>query len=56
MFPERAPKPHASSGDWEMEYLMCKMFNRPPRINLKDVPFYPWVKNQYNVSFQLNYK
>jgi len=56
MFPERAPKRIPTSGDWEMEYLMCKIFDRPPRSQLTDRPFYPWCKNQYNVTFQLNYK
>lgn len=56
MFPERAPKAPPTSGDWEMEYLMCKIFNRPPRSKLTDHPFYPYCRNQYNVTFQLNYK
>jgi len=56
LFPERAPKPPPSSGDWAMEYLMCKIFDRPPRSRLTDTPYYPYCKNQYNVTFQLNYK
>ncbi|BAB79347.1 hypothetical protein TTV12_gp1 [Torque teno virus 12] len=56
LFPERKPKPPPSSGDWAMEYLMCKIMNRPPRTHLTDPPFYPYCKNNYNVTFQLNYK
>lgn len=56
MFPERGPKPTPSKGDWETEYLTCKYWDRPPRHNLSDPPFYPWAPTQYSVSFKLNFQ
>lgn len=56
LFPERKPAPAPSSGDWAMEFLAAKIFDRPVRSNLKDTPYYPYVKNQYNVYFDLKYE
>lgn len=56
LFPERKPAPAPSSGDWAMEFLAAKIFDRPVRSNLKDTPYYPYVKNQYNVYFDLKFE
>nr|AAD44682.1 unknown [Torque teno virus] len=57
MFPD--PKPYCpSSNDWKEEYEACKYWDRPPRHNLRDPPFYPWApkNNPCNVSFKLGFK
>lgn len=56
MFPERAPKPPPTKEDWETEYTACKFWDRPPRSHLSDTPYYPWVPNNYSVTFKLNFK
>lgn len=56
LFPERKPAPPPTSGDWATEYLAARIFDRPVRSNLKDTPFYPYIKHQYNVYFGLNYQ
>lgn len=57
MFPERAPKPAPTRGDWETEYAACKAFDRPARSHLSDTPFYPWLPNQrFTVTFKLGFK
>lgn len=56
MFPERAPKPPPTKQDWETEYITCKHWDRPPRSRLSDTPYYPWVPNNYSVTFKLNFK
>lgn len=48
------PAPAPSSGDWATEFLAAKTFDRPVRNNLKDTPYYPYVKNQWNVYFDLS--
>lgn len=58
LFPDRAPKPAPSKGDWETEYQACKAFDRPPRSILSDNPFYPWMPKQapsFKVSFKLGF-
>lgn len=59
MFPDRAPKPPPTAGDWATEYLCAKIFDRPPRSILSDTPFYPWMPkstSQFQVSFKLGFK
>lgn len=59
MFPEMAPKPAPSPGDWATEYLCAKIFDRPPRSVLTDTPFYPWLPKStpdFRVSFKLGFK
>lgn len=59
MFPERAPKPAPTPGDWATEYLCAKIFDRPPRSILTDTPFYPWVPKatpEFRVTFKLGFK
>lgn len=41
MFPERAPKPSPTPGDWQTEYEACRHWDRPPRKYLSDSPYYP---------------
>lgn len=58
MFGDPLPHPPTAQ-DWETEYQCCKAFNRPPRTNLKDTPFYPWMpkpKPQFRVSFKLGFQ
>lgn len=56
MFPERAPKPTPSRGDWETEYAACRAFDRPPRSNLRSTPYYPGVPTPWQVKFSLSFK
>lgn len=59
MFPEMAPKPAPSPGDWATEYLCAKIFDRPARNNLLDTPFYPWLPKptpDFRVCFKLGFK
>lgn len=59
MFPDRAPKPSPTPGDWATEYLCARIFDRPPRSVLTDTPFYPWVPKptpEFRVSFKLGFK
>lgn len=58
MFPERAPKPSPTPGDWQTEYEACRHWDRPPRKYLSDSPYYPWMpKNPcFSVSFKLGFK
>lgn len=58
MFGDPIPHP-ATSQDWQCEYETCKAWDRPPRTDLNDTPFYPWAprpKNPYAVSFRLGFK
>ncbi len=56
LFPERLPKPYTPQ-DWETEYQCCKAWDRPPRNNLSDAPFYPWMpRDQYRVTFKLGFQ
>nr|P0C675.1 RecName: Full=ORF2/4 protein [Torque teno virus Human/Japan/TRM1/1999] len=53
------PKPYnPSSNDWKEEYEACRIWDRPPRGNLRDPPFYPWApkENQYRVNFKLGFQ
>lgn len=50
------PAPAPSSQDWATEFLAAKTFDRPVRSNLKDIPYYPYVKNQWNVYFDLSFE
>lgn len=48
-----------TSQDWENEYVTCKIFDRPPRNNLKDTPYYPWMpkpKPACRVTFKLGFQ
>lgn len=56
MFPERAPKPTPSRGDWETEYAACRAFDRPPRSDLRSTPYYPGVPTPWQVKFSLSFK
>jgi len=49
-------KPTAS--DWQTEYESCRAFDRPPRTNLKDNPFYPWMPkpHPFRVTFKLGFQ
>lgn len=57
-FPDRAPKPVPTSGDWATEYAAAAAFDRPPRCNLSDPPFYPWMPKEakFSVSFKLGWR
>lgn len=53
------PKPYKpSSNDWKEEYEACKYWDRPPRGNLRDNPYYPWAppSNPYKVNFKLGFQ
>lgn len=56
LFPERAPKPAPTSGDWATELEACRAWDRPMRNNLSDTPFYPWMPTNFRVSFKLGFK
>lgn len=58
MFPERAPKPSPTKGDWQTEYEACRYWDRPPRKYLTDNPYYPWLPPapKFSVSFKLGFK
>lgn len=45
----------AKEREWELE--VCKVFKRPPRDYIFDLPCYPYVKPDYTqcVNFDLNY-
>lgn len=54
MFPPMTSTP--SSRDWKEEYEACKVWDRPPRNDLRRPPFYPWMPPTHNVSFKLSFK
>lgn len=58
LFPDRAPKPPPTSGDWATEYAAAAAFDRPPRGNLSDNPFYPWMptNTKFSVTFKLGWR
>ncbi len=57
LFPERLPHVWTRQ-DWETEYQVAAAFNRPPRTNLNDTPFYPYIPRNpgFKVSFKLGFK
>lgn len=56
LFPDRAPKPKPTSGDWETEYAACSAFDRPARTNLSSPPYYPGVPTPWQVKFSLKFQ
>jgi hypothetical protein len=41
---------------WEDEYITCRYWDRPPRVNHLDPPTYPWMPPSIKVSFKLGFK
>ncbi len=58
MFPPEGPKPISGAKAWQDEYETCKHWDRPPRKNHTDTPYYPWMPkdNPFKVSFKLGFK
>lgn len=56
LFPDSAPRPVPSRGDWETEYAACKAFDRPARTNLNSMPYYPGVPTPWQVKFSLKFQ
>ena len=54
--PPRGLLPIVGREAWEDEYTTCKYWDRPPRTNHLDTPTYPWMPQQFKVSFKLGFK
>ncbi len=58
MFGDKVPTKNKrmNAKEYETELWISKLFNRPPRQYNSDFPYYPYLKPEPLVNFDLKYK
>lgn len=56
MFPPEGPKPICGREAWADEFATAAAWDRPVRSYHSDTPTYPWMPQQFRVSFKLGYQ